>query len=80
MNLDGSAFGSFERRLSYTHKPIYSQTLIVLGVQRPHVLNDRQVDKAVRELPIKRGRTEVSALSKLAALVPSVGPLRTLKI
>jgi hypothetical protein len=31
----------------------------------------RQADKAVRKLPIKRGRTEVSALSKLAALVPS---------
>jgi hypothetical protein len=28
-------------RSSYTHKPVYSQTSIVLGVPRPHVPNKR---------------------------------------
>jgi hypothetical protein len=36
--------------------------------------------RLVRELSIKRGRTEVSASFNLAAPVPSAGTLKTLKI
>jgi hypothetical protein len=71
---------SFQRRAAYTHKPVYSRTPIVLGVPRPHVHKIDKLTKLVRELPTKRRRTEVSASFNLAALVPSAGTLRTLKI
>jgi hypothetical protein len=39
----------------------------VLGVPRPHVSNIDELMKLVRELPTKRGRTEVSASFKLGS-------------
>jgi hypothetical protein len=39
----------------------------VLGVPRPHVFKIDKLMKLVRELPTKRGRTEVSASFKLGS-------------
>jgi hypothetical protein len=69
--LDGAASHEMSTsdfgRCSLEHKPVYSRTPIVLGVPRPHVHTIDKLTKLVRELPTKRGRTEVSASFKLGS-------------
>ena len=62
------------------HAQLYSQTPVVLGVPRPHVRLHRQADEACPRVAHKTGTYRRPRFFILAALVPSAGTLRTLKI
>jgi hypothetical protein len=59
---------------------IYSQTPVVLGAPRHHVRMYRQADEACPRAARKTGTYRKPRFFILAALVSSVGTLRTLKI
>ena len=65
---------------STTSQYLDSQSLIVRRMLHPIWVCIDKLMRLVRELSIKRGRTEVSASFNLAAPVPSAGTLKTLKI
>ena len=72
-----SAFGAGSTR---TSQYLDSQSVIVRRMLHPIWVCIDKLTRLVRELSIKRGRTEVSASFNLAAPVPSAGTLKTLKI